>query len=121
MAIAARITAVTVIHSGHCDLCNDTGKDPETNWDDCPRCHGTSVGKRAVRLHLEPIRKGEVAGQNVLTVVDAPDVDLSGLVGTEIWGDSSQIMIGETKWADRVGYTRIRTKVEWQWETTNAK
>lgn len=106
MSIDARIRAVTRILSGDCEACGNTGK-AEDNWDDCPFCHGTSTGKRALRLHLEAREPGGLPGQRVLTVVNPPEGDMSGLVGTEIWGNASEIMVGDTKWAKRIGYTRI--------------
>ena len=107
MSIDARIRAVTRIFSGDCTRCGNTGQDPECEWDDCPSCYGTSTGKRVLRLHLEPSKTGGVPGQRVLTVVNPPEGDMSGLVGTEIWGNASEIMVGDKKWAKRIGYTRI--------------
>lgn len=110
MSIAARIQAVTIIAPYHCHVCNGTGSDPDDGWDDCPNCHGATASDPKVRLRLEPMRPGELAGQDTLTVVNPPSLDpeiLSGLVGTEIWGGSSEIMVGETKWANRIGYTKI--------------
>jgi len=110
MSIDARITAVTVIAPSHCSVCNGTGKDPEDNWDDCPACHGATKGNPKVRLKLEPREEDGLAGQSVLTIVNPPSLDietLHGLIGTEIWGNSSQIMVGDTLFANRIGYTRI--------------
>ena len=64
-------------------------------------------GDPCVHLHLEPRERGGVAGQSVLTVLNPPAADLGVLVGTEIWGNDSVIMVGDTKWANRVGYTQI--------------
>jgi len=110
MSIDARIAAVTVISPEHCDMCNGTGKDPETNWDNCPRCHGATKEKPKVRLKLEPRERGGLAGQSVLTIVNPPTVDpnvLAGMIGTEIWGGSVEIMVGDRRWAKRIGYTQI--------------
>jgi hypothetical protein len=110
MSIDARISAVTVIRGGDCTQCDNTGKD-DNGWDDCPSCHGAADGNPRVRLKLEPREKGSVSGQGVLTIVNPPTANpesLSGLIGTAIWGGSSEIMIGEKKWADRIGYTRIK-------------
>jgi len=106
VSIDARIRAVTQIFPGDCDFCDNTGKD-DNGWDDCPSCHGTSTGKKCLRLHLEAREPGAVAGQSVLTVVNPPEGDMGGLVGTEIWGNASQIMVGDKLWAKRIGYTRI--------------
>lgn len=106
MSISARIAAVTIIAPKFCSSCEGTGKDGN-GWDNCPVCHGATDGKPRVRLQLEPREHGGVAGQDTLTVVNPPDADLSGLVGVEIWGGSGEIMIGEKKWANRIGYTKI--------------
>ena len=111
MSIDARIDAVTVILPGPCEVCDGTGKDPENGWDTCPSCHGASEGKHVVRLKLAPREEGGLAGQDVLTIINPPTLDpglLESMVGMEIWGGSGEIMVGETKWADRIGYTRIR-------------
>jgi hypothetical protein len=111
MAIDARIAAVTVVAPSHCGTCNMTGKDQANSWDDCPTCHGATKDNPAVRLKLEPREPGCVAGQRVLTILNPPTVDpnvLAGLIGTEIWGSSSCVMVGQTKWADRIGYTKIK-------------
>lgn len=63
-----------------------------------------------MRLKLEPRELGGVAGQSVLTIVNPPTVDpvwLAGMIGTEIWGGSGYIMVGDRKWARRIGYTCI--------------
>ncbi len=110
MSINARIAAVTVVSPDHCDVCNGTGKDPETNYHDCPSCHGATKDKPRVRLKLEPIKVGGSAGQPVLTIVNPPTVDpnvLAGMIGTKIWGGSGEIFVGERLWAKRIGYTKI--------------
>ena len=110
MSIDARIAAVTVVAPSHCQTCDDTGKDPESSWDDCPSCHGATKDNPVVRLKLEPRKVGGLAGQSVLTIVNPPTVDpaaLSGLIGVEIWGGSGAIMIGQRLWAKRIGYTKI--------------
>jgi len=63
-----------------------------------------------VDLLLGPIGD-EGPGQKVLTVINPPE-DRQGfckaIAFQKIWGSENQIMVGETKWADREGYTRIR-------------
>jgi hypothetical protein len=108
VSIDARIVAVTVIAPDYCWTCNGAGKDPESTWDDCPACHGATKDKPKVRLKLEPREPGGVAGQSVLLIVNPPTVDFSVLLGVEIWGNSSQIMIGDKVWAKRIGYTQIK-------------
>ncbi len=46
-------------------------------------------------------------GQDSLIIVNPPEGRLDGLVGVHIWGGSGTIVIGETMWAKRNGYTRI--------------
>jgi len=107
MSIDCRIAAVTIVAPSHCDTCNGTGKD---NWDDCPTCHGATKDNPVVRLKLVARETGGVPGQDVLTIVNPPTLDpdyLSGLIDTEIWGGANEIMIGEKRWAKRIGYTRI--------------
>lgn len=111
MSIDARIEAVTVIAPDHCNTCNGGGKDPETGWDDCPHCHGATKENPQVRLKLGPREPGGVAGQTVLTIVNPSSVDpeqLSLLLGVDIWGGNGFIMLGDRRWATRVGYTKIR-------------
>ncbi len=110
MSIDARIVGVTVIAPDKCETCQGSGKDPESSWDNCPACHGATKEKPAVRLKLEPRERGGVAGQSVLTILNSPTNDvlaLSALIGTEIWGNSSEILIGTRRWARRIGYTQI--------------
>ena len=110
MSIDARIAAVTIIAPDRCATCHGTGKYFKTNWDDCPSCHGASKNYPGVRIHLVAREHDGVAGQNVLTIVNPPTLDpdvLAGMIGTEIWGGSGDIMVGDTKWANRIGYTRI--------------
>jgi hypothetical protein len=47
-------------------------------------------------------------GPQRMTVVNPPPL-LEAAVGTEVWGGGESLMVGrETKWADRIGYTRCR-------------
>lgn len=110
MAIDARIEGVTVVAPTHCPTCNGSGNDPSDSWDDCPACHGATTVNPQVRLQLVPRERGGVAGQSVLVIVNPPTTEpdiLAGMVGTAIWGGGSEIMIGNTLWAKRIGYTRI--------------
>lgn len=45
-------------------------------------------------------------GQSSMTIVNPPAGDLSGIVGTEIWGGGQSLMVGDKKFANRIGYTR---------------
>lgn len=63
-----------------------------------------SANNPQVRLHLEP-RGSNGPGQSTLTIINPPTTDpdlLRGLIGTEIWGSSSAIMVGDRKWANRI-------------------
>ena len=61
-------------------------------------------GKKAI-LHLEGI-DGEGPGQKTLTVLN-PKPHMNSMEGICLWGNSSKIMIGETEFAKRIGYTEI--------------
>ncbi len=58
-------------------------------------------------LFLEPREPGGFAGQERLTVLDAPR-GLEGLEGVCVWGGAGSIIFQGTKLADRIGYVRIR-------------
>ena len=110
MSVDAKITAVSIIAPEHCGTCNGSGKDPSSTWDDCPSCYGGTKERPVVRLLLEPRSSRGSAGQKALTIVNPPTVEpskLESLVGMEIWGDASFVMIGTRRWAKRVGYTKI--------------
>ena len=65
-------------------------------------------GNGHMRLVLVPREKGGVAGQGTLTITNWPvGADPWGLIGTEIWGGAGEIMVGDTRWAERKGYTQI--------------
>lgn len=60
------------------------------------------------RLALEPADKMRApAGQETIVVVN-PRPGLEGIIGSTVWGGSSELMLGQTKIADRIGYGRIR-------------
>lgn len=110
MAIDARITGITIIRPSHCGTCDDSGKDPEDAGDVCPSCYGATESDPVVRLLLEPREPSGHPYHSVLTVRNPPTLDphkLSALIGTEIWGGASEIMIGDRKWANRISYTQI--------------
>lgn len=54
--------------------------------------------------------EGEDRGQNGLLIINPPTTadKMQALIGTFVWGGSSEIMIGNEKWAERIGYTRIK-------------
>ena len=109
MSIDARISSVSIVAPKDCPKCH--GQD--NSWDGCDVCHGATEENPHVLLHLEPREPGGVAGQSVLTITNPPTTNpelLNALIGIEIWGGSDYVMIHENKWADRVGYTRIRLR-----------
>ena len=61
-------------------------------------------------LYLDPW-EDDPAGQPTLTIVNPPDGDIRTLAraleGQQIWGGAADIMVGTTKFAKRIGYTRI--------------
>lgn len=109
MSIAGVITSVVIHKPERCGKCGGSGL-AENNWDCCDYCHGGTADNPVVRLILGPIRPGEVTGQSALTLMNPPSFnldELSLLIGTRIWGNSTKIMIGERHWADRVSATKI--------------
>ena len=76
---------------------------------------GVYFGENGVhRMELEPWND-DPAGQPVLAFFDSdtypPDVNL--LAGHQVWGSANTLMHGETKIAERLGYTHIRFVVPW--------
>lgn len=49
-------------------------------------------------------------GTSRMTIVNPPDdpTRLEVLIGECVWGGDTFLLIGDTKFADRVGYTRLR-------------
>lgn len=68
-----------------------------------------------VTMTLEDRNSRSIAGQSRMTILDPPPMncDLSRLVGREMWGNSSDMLIGDSKIADRVGYTAMRLVSNW--------
>jgi hypothetical protein len=55
------------------------------------------------------------AGQTRMTVLNPPP-QFEAAVGTQIWGGANSVMVGQTHWADRIGYTRLRLATDrWQY------
>jgi len=50
---------------------------------------------------------GPVAGPRQLLVLSPPRF-LEAAIGTAIWGDHNDILVGQTVWAERVGHGAIR-------------
>ena len=79
---------------------------------------GVYFGENGVhRMELEPWNDGEQReppGQSVLMFCDSdkypPDVNL--LAGHHVWGSANSLMHGQTKIANRLGYTHIRFVVK---------
>lgn len=66
----------------------------------------TRIKDELPRLNLEGRKTPDNPGQPVLFVRNAPD-DLESFIGSEIWGNSSQLLIGDTNVANRTSYTEI--------------
>ena len=109
MSVQGSIVGITIIPpQSKCEACASTGLDPETNWDACPRCHGTVSGSPVVYLIL---CGQQITGQKRLRLLNPPSYDSEyyrGLIGVAIWSTGDCVMIGERHWATRVGYTQIR-------------
>ncbi len=54
-----------------------------------------------------PGQNAGIAGQSALHFDSAPH-EVTCLNGRDIWGSADTIMCGETKIAERIGYTKIR-------------
>lgn len=60
-------------------------------------------------------RRNDAPGQSRMTVVDSPPLaDLAVIFGCEMWGNSSLLLIGDTVIADRIGYTSLKLRDNWQ-------
>lgn len=57
--------------------------------------------------------EGPERGQPILHFRDPAPPDVNLLTGQKVWGSSSTLMLGETKIADREGYTLIKFCVPW--------
>ena len=66
------------------------------------------------KLTLEP-NSDSPAGQHRLLVVNPPEPPkrLDSLIHLDVWGGDAQLMCGEEKLAERIGYTRIRLCDGW--------
>lgn len=61
-----------------------------------------------VRIHLGQRDSQVPAGQKSLLITNFPEHDNEwGLIGIEIWGGGSEILIGDKVWAERRGYGQI--------------
>lgn len=71
-----------------------------------------------VTLTLEPRQPGGCTGQPTLTITNAPldwhQSPLPRLIGCEIWGGSSQIMLGDRELAKRDSYLALLLVDNWQ-------
>jgi hypothetical protein len=66
-------------------------------------------GSGVLNLIDRPAMPGDtpgISGQSALFFNFSPE-EVTALNGRDIWGGSSQVMLGELKIADRVGYTSI--------------
>lgn len=67
-------------------------------------------GSGSLKLKARDTKSGP-AGQNRLYFDKAPH-DVTALNGREIWGGAGEIMVGETKIANRIGYTQIEFVID---------
>jgi len=75
------------------------------------RIEAVNISGSTVKLHLVPREHDGCAGQSELTIVNPPTLNknhLSSMIGTEIWGGSGDVLVGDRKWAKRIGYTKIK-------------
>jgi hypothetical protein len=64
-------------------------------------------GTAILRLK-DRIRGSGERGQDAFTVTNPPPgALLDAVIGMEVWGNSTDIMIGDRRWARRLGYCRI--------------
>lgn len=99
--------------SGHTWICTHTRKAVVMSID------AVVVGVRMVdgdfKLTLEDRDRLSTAGQTTLCV-ESPFEDfhyLSKLIGCEVWGNASVLMLGDAKLADRIGYIGIKLVPYW--------
>ncbi len=63
-----------------------------------------------VRLSLKSAGE-DACGQTFLYVINPPEnieAFVKAVEGVQIWGGSSEILIGQKKWASRIGYTSLK-------------
>ena len=74
------------------------------------RIIGLTVALDGVFLNLEPREPYGHAGQQRMEILNPPDPPtlLEMLIGECVWGSANQLMLGNTKFADRVGYTQLQ-------------
>lgn len=74
------------------------------------RIAGVTIARDGVFLNLEPREPYGHAGQQRMEILNPPEPPtlLEVMVGECVWGSASQLMIGDTKFADRVGYTQLK-------------
>jgi hypothetical protein len=66
----------------------------------------TRLPNLTARLTLEPFND-DSAGQSALILEGGVPDNIESVIGTHIWGNSAEILIGEKTWAKRRGYTHI--------------
>ena len=59
-------------------------------------------------LILAPADERRAPAGQPRIVIDNPKPNMDVLVGYHIWGGAGELMIGETKIAERIGYTHAR-------------
>ena len=76
-------------------------------------------GEDEVKLTLEDRPGGGPAGQGTLRIVNIDTSEpswlsvLESLIDNDVWGNSSEIMLGDQKLAERIGLNRIKLLDGW--------
>lgn len=74
------------------------------------RIAGITCSPDGVFLNLEPRDRYNGPGQSRMEIVNppSPPTKLEVLVSECVWGGSGFLMLGDTKIADRIGYTKLK-------------
>jgi len=73
-----------------------------------------------LKITLEDRPGGGPAGQQTLVVLNQDElgehwaINLSSLIGHDIWGSSGEVMLRDRKFAIREGYTGVRLVKDWK-------
>lgn len=78
-------------------------------------CHGGTPEEPYLYIGLKPReklgREVSIAGRESLIIINPPTLDLeiiACLLDVEIWGNATELRIGDIKWAERITYSTIR-------------
>lgn len=77
---------------------------------------GVRIVDEYARLTIEPRVSGTSAGQSSLTIDNSAEErqHVEDLIGCEVWGNASQLMLRNAKLANRIGYTTINLVPHWR-------